>query len=168
MARAGVSYTIGREGNAKYHETINGVIFGPKDNFDKPLDPYVQPGKPESGLLPGVSSEPPGVVGQGDKRVQAYNFRTWLVQAERGLPWPKPAGYDPGRYALLLRYIAAGNHHIGIHHGDNNNHHFFNGAFSTDDIGKNYDWPDADYANARKDLPGARHLPAGVDVLPGQ
>jgi hypothetical protein len=151
MARAGVSYTIGREGNDKYHETINGVVFGPKDNFDKPLDPYVLPGQPDSGLLPGISPEPAGAVGQGDKRVQAYNFRMWLVPAGKGsLPWPKPQPYDPGRYALLLRYIAAGNHYIAIHAGDNNNHHYFNGAFSTDDIGMNYDWPDADYPTREK------------------
>jgi hypothetical protein len=145
MAMAGVSYTIGREGNAKYGENVNGVIFGPKDNFDKPVDPYIRAGDPESGLLPGITAEPAGEIGAGDKRVQAYNFRMWLVPAERGLPWPKPANYDPARYELLLRYIAAGNHYIAIHAGDNNNHHFFNGAFSTDDIGMNYAWPDADY-----------------------
>ena len=151
LARAGVSYAIGREGNEKYHETINGVIFGPKDNFDKSVDPYVQPGKPESGLLPGISADPAGAIGQGDKRVQAYNFRMWLVPIGKGgLPWVKPEGYDPGRYALLLRYIAAGNHYIAIHAGDNNNHHYFNGAFSTDDIGMNYDWPDADYPTREK------------------
>jgi len=150
LAKAGVSYAVGREGNDKYQEKINGVIFGPKDNFDKPLDPYVQPGKPESGLLPGISAEPAGGLGQGDKRVQAYNFRMWLVPSDRGLPWPKPAHYNPARYELLLRYIAAGNHHMGIHGGDNNNHHFFNGAFSTDDIGMNYGWPDADYPTREK------------------
>jgi hypothetical protein len=145
MAKAGVSYTVGREGNAKYHESINGVIFGPKDNFDKPVDPYIRPGDPASGLLPGISPDAPGAKGEGDNRVQAYNFRMWLVQTGHGaLPWPKPQGYDPNRYELLLRYIAAGNHYIAIHYGDNNNHHYFNGAFSTDDIGMNYAWPEAD------------------------
>jgi hypothetical protein len=69
----------------------------------------------------------------------------WLVPAENALPWPKPTNYDPRRYALLLRYIEAGNRYIAIHWGDNNNHHFFNGAFSTDYVGMNYDWPDGDY-----------------------
>lgn len=150
LARAGVSYTVGREGNAKYGESINGVVFGPKDNFDRPLDPYVVPGKPESGLLPGISAAVPGLVGEGDKSVQAYNFRMWLVPAEQGRPFPKPAGYDPGRYALLLRFIAAGNQHLDLRCGDNNNHHAFNGAFFTDDIGMNYEWPDADYATREK------------------
>jgi hypothetical protein len=145
MAKAGVTYTIGREGNAKYGENVNGVIFGPKDNFDKSVDPYVRPGDPASGLLSGITNEPSGEIGAGDRRVQAYNFRMWLVPAEQGLPWPKPTPYEPARYELLLRYIAAGNHHLAIHAGDNNNHHFFNGAFSTDDIGMNYGWPEADY-----------------------
>jgi hypothetical protein len=150
MAMAGVSYTIGREGNAKYGEKINGVIFGPKDNFDKPVDPYVHPGDPASGLLPGITGEPTGEIGAGDKRIQAYNFRMWLVPAKLSLPWPKPANYEPARYELLLRYIEAGNHYIAIHAGDNNNHHFFNGAFSTDDIGMNYAWPEADYPTREK------------------
>jgi len=151
MARAGVSYAVGREGNDTYHETINGVIFGPKDNFDRPVDPYVTPGNPASGLLSGISPEPARPVGQGDKFVQAYNFRMWLAPADKGaLPWPKPAGYDPARYALLLRYIQAGARHVDLHAGDNNNHHMFNGAFSTDDIGMNYAWPDADYPTREK------------------
>ena len=145
MAMAGVSHVIGREGNAKYHETLNGVIFGPKDNFEKPLDPYVIPGKPESGLLPLISPDPPGEVGSGDKCVPAYNFRMWLVPAAEALPWPKPARYDPNLYALLLRYIQAGNHYVFPHWGDNNNQHFFDGAFSTDFVGANRDWPDGDY-----------------------
>jgi hypothetical protein len=150
LARAGVSYTVGREGNAKYGESINGVIYGPKDNFDRPVDPYHILGQPDSGLLAGVDASRPGQVGQGDRRVQAYNFRMWLVPAGVGRPFPKPPGYDPGRYALLLRYIAAGNRHIDLRVGDNNNHHLFNGAFSTDDIGANYDWPEADYATRER------------------
>jgi hypothetical protein len=151
MAKAGVSYTVGREGNAVYHESINGVIFGPKDNFTKPLDPYVVPGDPQSGLLWGITADPPGALGQGDNRVQAYNFRMWLVPSAKGaLPWVKPQGYDVHRYDLLLRFIAAGCHHIAIHAGDNNNHHYFNGAFSTDDIGMNYQWPDGDYETREK------------------
>ena len=136
-----------REGNARYgEEDERGVIFGPKDNFDQPVDPYVRRGDPESGLLSGITGDPAGLRSARRPRgSQAYNFRMWLVPAERGLPWPKPANYEPARYELLLRYIEAGNHHIAIHAGDNNNHHFFNGAFSTDDIGMNYAWPEADY-----------------------
>jgi hypothetical protein len=150
LAQAGVTSTTAREGNAAYHETINGVMFGPKDNFDRAVDPYIVPGQPSSGLLPGISADAPGTPGQADHRLQAYNFRMWLVPAAHGKPWPKPAEYDANRYSLLLRYIAAGCEHIAIHAGDNNNHHFFNGAFSTDDIGMNYDWPEADYPTREK------------------
>jgi hypothetical protein len=82
--------------------------------------------------------------------MQAYNFRMWLEPAEEAIPWPKPAGYDAGRYALLLRYIEAGNHHTSLHWGDNNNHHMFNGAYSTDNIGMNHRWPEAGYAEREK------------------
>lgn len=151
LALAGISFTVGREGNARYGESVNGVIFGPKDNFDLPVDPYVIPGDPQSGLLPGISADPVGPVGFGDHRVQAYNFRMWLMRSNHGArPWPKPAHYDPHRYALLLRYLAAGNRHLELHEGDNNNHHLFNGAFSTDLVGGNYLWPTADYATRGK------------------
>ncbi|MBX3741759.1 MAG: FAD-dependent oxidoreductase [Akkermansiaceae bacterium] len=150
MAAAGVSYTVGRESNSQYGETINGVIYGPKDNFDKPVDPYVKPGDPSSGLLPGITNGPPGKVGEGDKLMQAYNFRMWLEPAENAIPWPKPAGYDAGRYALLVRYIEAGCHHTRLHQGDNNNHHMFNGAYSTDNIGMNHRWPEAGHAEREK------------------
>lgn len=150
MAAAGVSFTVGREGNAKYGETINGVIYGPKDNFDKPVDPYVKPGDPASGLLPGITAGPPPKTGEGDELMQAYNFRMWLEPAAEALPWPKPAGYDPGRYALLVRYIQAGARHTRLHQGDNNNHHMFNGAYSTDNIGMNHRWPVAGYAEREK------------------
>ena len=146
MAAAGVTYTVGREANAKYGETINGVVFGPKDNFRGDIDPYVKPGDPSSGLLPGISNSPARVVGEGDKLMQAYNFRMWLEPAAEAMPFPKPAKYDAGRYALLLRYMEAGNQHIGLRLGDNNNHHLFNGAFSTDNIGGNHRWPEAGYA----------------------
>ena len=46
MARAGVSYHVGREANAKYGETINGVFFGDKHQFKVPVDPYVVAGRP--------------------------------------------------------------------------------------------------------------------------
>jgi len=79
MAKAGVSFTVGREGNAVYGETINGVQIRGSHQFDRPVDPYVKPGDPESGLLPGVnpSVEPAGT---GDKRIQAYNFRLCLTR----------------------------------------------------------------------------------------
>ena len=138
FAAAGCSFHLGREANAVYRETINGVQPGKMTHqFLKPVDPYVAEGDPKSGLLWGISREGPGEPGAGDKLIQAYNFRMQLEKG--GLPFPRPNNYDPKRYELLLRYIKAGGG-AGFypHPGDNNN----NGAFSTDHIGFNYDWPD--------------------------
>lgn len=159
MAKAGVAYTIGREANSQYQETLNGVQLGSKTHqFKVPIDPYVIPGDPQSGLLPGIQSEGPGEHGTGDKRVQAYNFRMCLTDIkENQLPFPKPMGYEPQRYELLLRYLQAGVWDAFGPKGsivmmpnrktDTNN----NGGFSTDNIGMNYEYPDGDY-NVREKI----------------
>jgi len=152
MAEAGVSYAVGREGNDVYAETLNGVQTAQalSHQFKTRVDPYVAPGDPESGLLPGIHEGGPGEEGSGDHRVQAYNFRMTLTDApENRLPIPQPEGYDPQRYELLRRYIEAGhfdaldlNSPMPNRKTDVNNH----GAFSSDHIGANYDYPDGDYA----------------------
>lgn len=138
FAAAGVSFALGREANSVYNETIDGIQLGRKAHqFNKDVDPYVVEGDPKSGLLWGISDKDPGKTGDGDKRIQAYNFR---MQFEKGgLPFPRPPGYDAKRYELLLRYIkVGGGPGVYPHAGDNNN----NGGFSTDHIGFNYEWPD--------------------------
>ncbi len=71
MAAAGVSYHVGRESNARYGETLNGVhtsIEGAglgHHQFVVGVDPYVQPGVPSSGLLPFIDPKGP------DKRIAA-------------------------------------------------------------------------------------------------
>jgi hypothetical protein len=156
MAKAGVSYTVGREANSVYGETLNGVQTrrAVSHQFLKPVDPYVKPGDPSSGLLPGVHGGPPGEEGQGDKRVQAYCFRMCLTDDPGNrLPFPKPGGYDPMRYELYLRYILAGwrdvwgNHQLMPNRKTDTNNH---GGFSTDNIGMNYDYPDGDYATRER------------------
>jgi hypothetical protein len=147
FAKAGVSYHVGRESNDTYKETLNGVQFRKHHNFDTPVDPYRVPGDPKSGLLWGISSADPGKTGDGDKKVQAYNFRMFLSNAEDRLPFPKPADYDRDRYLLLLRYIKQGAPpQLQLHNGDSNNQ----GGFSTDHIGANYAWPEGDYATREK------------------
>jgi hypothetical protein len=156
MAKAGVSYTVGREANSQYGETLNGVqtVQATKHQFLKPVDPYVKAGDPASGLLPGIHAGKPGLDGEVDKRVQAYNFRMCLTDSpENRVPFPQPAGYDPLRYELLLRYIQAGvwdafcsNLPMPNRKSDCNNC----GAFSTDNIGMNYDYPEGDYATRER------------------
>jgi hypothetical protein len=90
--------------------------------------------------------------------VQAYNFRMCLCESpDRQAPFPKPAHYDPARYALLARLIGAietAEHRTPplarfmnidrLPNGttDVNN----NGPFSTDFIGGSWRYPIATYA----------------------
>jgi ribulose 1,5-bisphosphate synthetase/thiazole synthase len=149
MAGARVSYHVGREGNDRYGETINGVQVHDGHQFTVPVDPYVVPGDLSSGLLPGIQPGPLGKTGEGDTRVQAYNFRMCMTDVPKNrIPWPKPEGYHPLRYELLLRYInAGGGYGLGAiapmpnRKTDTNNA----GAVSTDNIGMNYGYPDGDY-----------------------
>ncbi len=161
MAAAGVDYHVGREANAVYGETWNGVQTGVLHHrhhfgvLPRPISPYVVPDDPTSGVLPRISTEPPGEYGQGDRKVQAYCYRMCLTDhPDNRLPYPKPEGYDPEQYALLLRIFAAGwreTFHkfdpLPNRKTDVNNH----GPFSTDNLGRNYDYPEADY-DRRRDI----------------
>jgi ribulose 1,5-bisphosphate synthetase/thiazole synthase len=148
LAAAGVSYAVGREATDVYGEPLAGVQRSINHQFERPVDPYVVPGQPSSGLLPGISAEPHGPIGSGDRHVQAYNFRLHVTDGPGRLPFPRPEGYDASRYELLRRYIDAGVYELFGRttrvHGtvfDMNNH----GAFSSDHIGASDEWPEADY-----------------------
>jgi hypothetical protein len=162
MAKAGVPYMVGRESNERFGETLNGIrAETPKHQFLVPVDPYVKPGDPASGLLPFVQSTPAGAPGAGDRSVQAYNFRLCLTKnSANRKPIEPPPGYDAKRYELLGRYfiaLARAEKKVTLANflnismvtpekTDINN----NGGFSTDFIGMNYDYPDADYATRAK------------------
>ena len=157
MAAAGVSYHVGREANSVYGEQWNGVQTGVLHHqhwFHKDISPYVIPGDPSSGVLPRISTEDPGEYGQGDHRVQAYCFRMCLTKVpENKVEITPPEGYDPGQYELLVRMFDAGRRDFFHKYDpipnaktDVNNH----GAFSTDNIGKSYDYPEAGYEQRRE------------------
>ena len=58
MARAGVSYAVGREPVSRYREPLNGICAQtPFHQFEVPVDPYVHPGDPSSGLLPLIKAQ---------------------------------------------------------------------------------------------------------------
>ncbi len=153
MALAGVDFHVGREANSVYGEQWNGVqvgVFQHGHYFKKPISPYRIEGDPSSGLLPEVSAEIPGPNGSGDNKIQAYCYRMCLSDhpANR-IPFEKPANYDPARYTLYARVFASGWREtfdkfdlLPNRKTDTNNH----GPFSTDFIGKNYDYPTASYA----------------------
>jgi len=162
MAKAGVSYHYGREANAVYGETLNGIREKtPKHQFQVPVDPYLKPGDSSSGLLPFIQSTPFGESGAGDRSVQAYNFRLCLTKNPTNkIPIVPPVGYDPQKYELLGRYLdalSAAQKQITLddllkidmvtpEKTDINNQ----GGFSTDSIGMNHDYPEADYATRAK------------------
>jgi hypothetical protein len=157
MAAAGVSYHVGREANSVYGERWNGVqvgVYQHRHYFKDSISAYRIPGDASSGLLPEISPNPPGKNGEGDRLLQAYNFRMSLSRnpANR-VPFPKPDNYDPARYELLARVYAAGWKETFDKYDpipnlktDTNNH----GPFSTDYIGKNYDYPEASYERRRE------------------
>ncbi|TDB63611.1 FAD-dependent oxidoreductase [Arundinibacter roseus] len=153
MAKAGVSYTVGREANSLYGETWNGVQMLDKHQFPKGISPYRIPGDSTSGLLWGISEAPLLPNGSGDKSVQAYNFRICLTNnPENRIAITRPPRYDSTKYELLLRQVAIEKPaHInwGVLHiadmpnqkTDINN----KGGLSTDMIGMNFAYPEADY-----------------------
>jgi hypothetical protein len=159
MAQAKITYTWGRESSAQYGESLAGVRDRtPFHQFLVPISAKDSSGK----VLPEISTEPKGPTGSADKKVQSYNFRMILtdVPANR-IPFPEPPNYDPKRYELLSRLLAANTKKLGrspmlrevsliarIPNGkaDFNN----NGPFSTDYIGKSWDYPNADYARRKQ------------------
>lgn len=159
MAKAGVSYTVGREAASQYNENINGIRTpntGGHQFGSANVSPYLVSGNSSSGLLPLVQSAAPGAAGAADQRVQAYNFRMCLTTVvSNQLAITAPANYSAAQYELLARYIQA-----QVAQGasltlsslmivsampngktDINNY----GAVSTDFIGQNYNYPEADY-----------------------
>jgi hypothetical protein len=172
LAKAGVTYTVGREANSQYGETLNGIQVDRKHQFGVRVDPYVKEGDPKSGLLPMIDAEDrTTMIGKGDHRVQAYNFRMCMTDDPAlKIDWPAPDGYDPATYELATRWFRGDKdkyneqlwdqpHNIvgipvpvkfdvfpnktpgGHHKTDTNNH----GPVSSDYIGQNWDWPEAGY-----------------------
>ncbi len=185
MAAAGVSYTVGREANSVYGETINGnqpnAQGSRHHNFHEGVSAYVVEGDPESGLLPGIEPYNPAErVGDGDRRVQAYCFRMCLTDVpENRIPFKKPDGYDEKAYELLFReYAEVEKHpHIsarGLLSGENKIPFIMsrmpNGktdsnnrsGFSSDFIGRNWAWPEASYEERARILKAHLHYQRGL------
>jgi hypothetical protein len=183
LAAAGVSYRVGREPRATYGESLAGfgqtVSWRDVYQFCRlPISPHVRPDDPSSGLLPGICAEPAARPGQGDNKVQAYNFRMQLTDKPGKIPYPKPAAYDPGRYALLARFLNFSpditwtltyttkpmtDGPVQVRNGDCNNA----GSFSTDHVGGCHRWPDGTYEPGAFDQapPPRRGLPVPLPEL---
>jgi len=170
MAAAGVSYHVGREDNSLYGETWNGNQVGilHHQHWFPPgkVDPYVIPGDPSSGLLQHISDSEPGVRGTGDHRVQSYTFRVCMSRhPDNRIPFPRPEGYDPASYELMIRVFDTGwrqtfNKFDPIPNlkTDTNNH----GPFSFNYIGMNYDYPNASYERRREIIEAHKRYHQGL------
>jgi len=152
MAKAGVSYHVGRESNSTYGETINGVQLLDGHQFPDGVDPYKIKGDANSGILWGINTDPLKENGMGDNKVQAYNYRITLTNVpENRIAITQPENYDASKYELLKRQkeiqpwksiqdvfiwslMPNGKTDINNRNG-----------FSTDMIGMNWRYPEADY-----------------------
>jgi hypothetical protein len=179
MATAGVSYTVGRESNSRYGETLNGVqanitsltLKGTVSrnalhhNFIDGVDPYIVKGDPSSGLLPFIEKESPAADGTGDRRIQAYCYRMTLTDhPENRIPFIKPEGYNETEYELLFRNYEAARGPveemysygdplvpwINTNMPDRKTDTNNQKGFSTDFIGQNYEYPEASYEEREK------------------
>ena len=153
MARAGISYVVGRESNDTYGETYNGVELMTGHQFPDGIDPYRVEGDPSSGLLWGISDAEVAPDGTGDEMVQAYNYRICLTSdPDNMIPITRPEGYDSTRYELLLRLIEAqpdkrmlNDYFIWSRMPNDKTDINNRGGFSTDMIGMNHSYPEASY-----------------------
>jgi hypothetical protein len=167
MAAAGVTFTVGREAESQYGEDLAGVRRGDtnprvhygqkdKDHFVAEVDPYVKPGDPASGLLPHVVKGDGVVNGQGDRKIQAFNYRVCLTtNPANRMPIEKPVGYREIDHELLLRNFEAGDMRMPAlieplagtgQKVDWNNMH----AVGSDYVGANWDYPEASYERRRE------------------
>ena len=161
LAAANVSYHVGREPTGAYDESLAGqwqnVSWKDVYQFCRlPLSPYSRPDEANSGLLSEIAAEPYGKAGEGDFKVQAYNFRMYLTNKKGKVSFPKPENYDSARYSLLARFInfdprvqwrlnyttaSMTDGPVQMRNGDSNNA----GSFSSDYVGGNFRWPDGTY-----------------------
>ncbi len=179
MAASGVSYTVGRESNNQYGESLNGVqannvsltlhkkasMNSIHHNFIDGVSPYLIKGNPKSGLLPFVRADKPGMDGQADHKIQAYCYRMTLTNhPENRILFKKPKGYKELDYELLFRNYEAAKGDIRkmYDYGDplvpwinsempNRKTDTNNQkGFSTDFVGQNYQYPEASYEDRIK------------------
>jgi len=161
MAAAGIDYHVGRESRAHYGEEYAGVQTGVLHHrhhfgvLKEKVSPYVVPGRAQE-------RPPPAHQPRSPRRVRCRRQKTPGLTASAcaepttrriACPSPNPPATTPPRYELLVRIYAAGWTEtfgkfdpIPNHKTDTNNH----GPFSTDNIGMNYDYPEASYARRRE------------------
>jgi len=169
MAMAGVGYTWGRESNDTYGETLNGIRSeSPYRNFSLPIDPYIEPGNPESGTIETITDEPLGTPGAGDQRIMGFCFRMCLTDDfDNQLPFTAPEDYDSRKYEIYRRYFAAGGadsffspdiDQLPNRKTDLGSWH----DLSANLYGMNYGWPDGTWAQRRRIYAAHKNFTQGL------
>lgn len=169
LAMAGVSYHVGREASSIYGEEWNGSHISEYHQFKDGVDPYVEKGNPDSGLLWGIRDWKLKEEGAGDDYIQAYNFRLCLSHdKDNQIPFTKPDDYDPSVYELLVRVFESdpdpqiNNYFIWSLMPGNKTDVNNRGAFSTDMIGMNHDYPEASWERRKEIIAAHKSYTLGL------
>lgn len=149
MAAAGVDWTIGREGRAEYGESLAGKQY-PKKKMD--IGGFEDNGK----LLPLLTTDDAGAEKAGDKKIMTYSFRLCLTtDPDNRVPMPKPDNYDPARFEIVRRALAAGEKGVGFDRyplpgGKLDGNNSIGRQFSIGLVGGGNQWHSADEAGRKK------------------
>jgi hypothetical protein len=196
LAAAGVSFTVRRESNAQYGETLNGVQCREKhQSVLAYVDPFVVEGDASLDLLPLVESRDlRRDQGKADHKLQAYCFRMCMTNdPSLKIDWEKPEGYDPLQYELAAQRFC---HHkpgdwnaavavnkqgqpVGLPNKFDVLDRRTPGGFrktdtnnhcpcSSDFVGANYAWTLADLGRQREDFSGACAISEGSLLVHGE
>lgn len=100
MARAGVSYAVGREARSEFDEEAAGVRFDKTSRKARTVDD-------DGRLLPGISAWAKDLKeGDAHPAPMNYNFRLTVAKDPAlQVPIPPPQTYDARRYALLSEWL---------------------------------------------------------------
>ncbi|HEX8914750.1 MAG TPA: FAD-dependent oxidoreductase [Humisphaera sp.] len=170
MARAGVSYTWGRDSRAEYDEPLAGFRLDPTHRKGRTVD---DAGK----LVPGLSvhwNDIPAP-GAGDRKVMNYNYRLCFSKTPATrVPIPAPAAYDRSRYRMLAEWVSARNEakqpikltDVLDFYGRRNGKYEVNNkqaaVVSLGHFGGQFDYPDGSYDDRAKVLADHREYTLGL------
>lgn len=157
MARAGVSYAVGRESKAEFGEEAAGIRFDKKVRKARTVDAA-------GNLLPGISAWAKDLKeGDAHRAPMNYNFRLTVAKdSNLQVPIPEPKHYDAGRYALLAAWfqdqtalknpvkLADIIDLYGRRNGKFELNNKQDAIISLGHFGGQFDWPDGSYAQRVK------------------
>ena len=157
MARADVSYSVGRESKAEFGEEAAGIRFDKTPRKARTVDDQ---GK----LLPGISAWAKDLQeGQAHRAPMNYNFRLTVAKDPKlQVPIPAPKHYEAGRYALLAGWLRDQVRQekpvkladiIDLYARRNGKYELNNkqaSIISLGHFGGQFDWSDATYAQREK------------------